>query len=256
MNFALQTKSSSGAGAPVFCPRISGSGGYAQGILIIIAALAVLYVVVQSSVHVQLSIAAAGGLLGMLAVRNRHSPLVEVDERAAMYRPTFRSDTSQLAVVGNAMLERTRKKNQPLSILVLDFSDLPELQIIYRSQAARDLVPTIERKLQRLAPSKGAVVRTGPTTFTVLLPDFDSRTTLRVLHKSFGKACCLEFALSNNEMLLVPDYVVGTLRSGTETVEDVYKVLCGDILNAQRRADRRQDYLRRERESHTRPMTL
>jgi hypothetical protein len=36
----------------------------------------------------------------------------------------------------------------------------------------------------------------------------------------------------------------------------VYQMLYGDLLEAQRHTERRQHYLRRERESHTRPMTL
>jgi PAS domain-containing protein len=42
----------------------------------------------------------------------------------------------------------------------------------------------------------------------------------------------------------------------TESVEDVYRALCGDLLKAQLHAKRRQTYLRRERESHSRPMPL
>jgi GGDEF domain-containing protein len=226
------------------------------GTLAIAAALSVLYMAVHSSVHVQLLTATAGALLGMLAVRNRHSPAFEVDEPAVLYRKPLRNDTSRLAVVGDAMLQKTRTKNRPLSIVVFDFSDLPELQIVYQGQVPRDLGPTIGEKLRGVAPAKGAVVRTGPTTFTVLLPNFDTRKTLRAVYGAFGKACCLEFAQGGSEMLLLPDFAVKTVRGGTESVEDVYQVLYGDLLEAQRHKVRRQLSLRREREWHTRPMML
>jgi hypothetical protein len=133
---------------------------------------------------------------------------------------------------------------------------LPELQNVYQGEVPRDLGPTIGARLRSIAPAKGAVVRTGPTTFTVLLPNFDTRRTLLAVYGAFGKACCLEFAQDGSEMLLLPDFVVKTVRGGTESVEDVYQVLYRDLLKAQRHTERRQHYLRRERESHTRPMTL
>lgn len=256
LTIALQTTGNHCTSAAVFCPRTPKRGGFALGALIILAALSVLYIAVQSSVYVQLFTATAGGLLGMLAVRNRYSPGVEFDDLPVAHTKFLRNDTTRLAVVGNAMLQKTRKKNQPLSIAVFEFSDLPELQIVYEGQVPRDLGPTIEKRLRSVAATKGAVVRTGPITFTVLLPNFDTRSTLRAVYGAFGKACCLEFAEGGSEMLLLPDYLVKTIRRGTESVEDVYQVLHGDLLKAQRHTERRQLYLRRERESHTRPMTL
>ena len=256
LNSAFQPTGSLCAGTPVSCSRITNRDGFALGALIVMAALSVLYVAVRSSVYVQLCTATAGGLLGMLAVRKRHSTEVEVDEPWLPGRKVFRDDAGCLAVMGNEMLQKTRNRNQPLSIVVFDFSDLPELQNIYAGQVPRDLGRTIERKLQSVAPAKGTVVRTGPTTFAVLLPNFDTRKTLRAVREAFGKACCFEFAMGDNEILLIPDYLVKTIRSGTESVEDVCKALGGDICKAQIHAKRRQIYLRRERESHSRPMTL
>jgi len=189
-------------------------------------------------------------------VRKRHSPEVEVDEPWLPDRKVSPGDASCLAVVGDAMLQKARKKNQPLSVVVFDFSDLPELQIIYEGQVPRDLGRTIANMLQNVAPAKGTVVRTGSTRFAVLLPNFDTRKTLRAVHAAFGKACCLEFALGDNEILLIPDYLVKTIRSDKESVEEVCEVLGGDIRRTQLHAKRRQIYLRRERESHSRPMTL
>ena len=224
--------------------------------MVIVAMLAALVVAVQSSVYVQLFAATVAGVLGMLAVRKRHSPEVEVDEPWLPDGKISADAASCLAVVGDAMLQKARKKNQPLSIVVFDFSDLPELQIIYEGQVPRDLGRTIANMLQNVAPAKGVVVRTGPTKFAVLLPNFDTRKTLGAVYAAFGKACCLEFALGDNEILLIPDYLVKTIRSGTHSVEDVCQALGGDIRKAQLNAERRQTYLRRERESHSRPLTL
>jgi len=223
--------------------------------MVVLAGLSVPFVALQFSVDVQLFAASAGGLLGMLAVRKRCSPQDEANDAWMPGRTIFRYDANRLAIVGNAMLQKTRKKKQPLSIVVLDFSDLPELQFVCKGEA-RDMGPTIERMLQGVAPAKGAVVRTGPTTFAVLLPNFDARKALRAVHEAFGKACCFEFALGDNEMLLMPDYLVKTIHNRTESLEDVYQVLCDELRKGQLHAERRQIYLRRERESHSRPSTL
>jgi hypothetical protein len=110
LNFALQTTGNHCTSAAVFCPMTPKRGGFALGALIILAALSVLYIAVQSSVYVQLFTAAAGGLLGMLAVRNRYSPGVEFDDLPVAHTKFLRNDTTRLAVVGNAMLQKTRKK--------------------------------------------------------------------------------------------------------------------------------------------------
>jgi GGDEF domain-containing protein len=256
LHSAFQPTGSLCAGTPVSCSRITNSDGFALSALIVMAALSVLYIAVRSSVYVQLCAATACGLLGMLAVRKRYLPEVEVDEPWLPGRKVFLGDAACLAVAGNEMLQKARKKNQPLSIVVFDFSDLPELQYIYQGQVPRDLGRTIEIKLRSVAPDKGTVVRTGPTTFTVLLPNFDTRKTLRAVCEAFGKACCFEFAMGDNEILLIPDYLVKTIRRGSESVEDVYQVLRAELLKAQLHAKRRQIYLRRERKSHSRPMTL
>lgn len=250
MDLALQTTGT--LSASVFRPRTPKPSGFTLGSLTIIAALSVVYIATQSPVYVQLFTATAGGLLGMLAVRNRYSPKVASDCFPVGHTKGFQDETDCLAVIGNALLQETRQRNQPMGIVVFDFSDLPELQIVYKGQVPRDLGPTIEDKLRSLTPAKGAVVRTRATTFTVLLPNFDTHRTVRAVSDAFGKGCCLEFAEGDSEMLLLPDYVIRTVREGTESVEDVYRVLYAELLEAQRLTERRHTYLRQERESHTR----
>lgn len=57
------------------------------------------------------------------------------------------------------------------------------------------------------------------------------------------------------EMLLVPDFMMQTVRRDTSSVEDVYRILSGDLVRGPRHEERRQIYLKAERESHTRSRT-
>lgn len=256
MNLAFQATGSLGASEPVSCPRISKRDGFAPGTLTIVSALAVLCIAVLSPLYVQLFIATAAGLLGIWVVRKRYSPPVAVGEPAGAQRKAFRSDTNRLSVVGDAMLHKTRKANQPLCIVVFDFSDLPELQTFFGGPFATSLGSEIAGKLQGIAPAKAAVVRTGPTRFAVLLPNFDGARARMAVREALGKACCLEFDLGNSEMLLVPEYTSQVVRREATSVEEVYQKLCRDLVKGQQHAERRQDYLTRERESHTRSLRL
>src|SRR6185295_20091972 len=134
VNCALQAVCNLCSSAPV-CPRMPKDSGFAPGAMVILAGLSVPFVALQFSVDVQLFAASAGGLLGMLAVRKRCSPQDEANDAWMPGRTIFRYDANRLAIVGNAMLQKTRKKKQPLSIVVLDFSDLPELQFVCKGEA-------------------------------------------------------------------------------------------------------------------------
>jgi GGDEF domain-containing protein len=244
------------AGATVFCPRLAARFGLAPGALTIGAAVLVLLVVSQARVGVQLFAATCGALLGMWAVRRRSAPAATRDEPVLPQKRTFRSDTQRLSAVGDAMLQKCRKENRPLSIAVFDFSDLPELQAVFEGRIAVSLGALIARKLQEIAPVKGVVVRTGPTTFAVLLPNFDRGRARLAIGNALGKGCCVEFDVGNSEVLLVPDHATRTVRAESASVEQVHGELCAELVKGQQHAERRQAYLTLERESHTRPQRL
>ena len=242
------------------CPRLA-RNTLTLGTLAIAASLSVLLLATQSSLAFQLVVLAATALTGLFVVRTR--PSVRIGEEAAL--PAFAITESapterrkeplrqrRLALVGNEVLARTRRQRQPLSVAVFDFSDLPELQAVVAGEVRRDLGPMIARKLKGIARSKAVVVRTGSTTFTVLMPTFDAARTRAAIAAQFGKACCIEFAVGGDEMLLVPDFLVQTVRPETSSVEDVYRMLRNDLVKGQLHEERRQAYLKSERESYSR----
>lgn len=243
--------------APEFCPRIASAAGFAPGALVIAGALVALGVAAFSPVHVQLFVATFAGLVGIWVVRERaSSPAATEGPGVAQPRKTFPADTRRLAAVGDALLRKARRNDQPLTVAVFVFADLPELQSVSEGQIARTFGSEIARKLQGIAAGKAVVVRTGPTRFAVLLRNFDSARTRQAIGAAFGKGCCLEFEMGNGEMLLVPEWRAQTVRRETASMEAVYLKLCAELVTGQRHAERRQEYIKRERESHTRPMRL
>jgi GGDEF domain-containing protein len=248
--------------ADVFCPRIAARFTFLPGALAIGGSLLVLLVAVQSSINVQLFIATLGALLGMWTVRQRARPALAplsqsaVDGQVPAQKKTFPSDTQRLSAVGDAMIAKARSDRQPLSIAVFDFIDLPELQSVFEGRIANSFGALIAKRLQLIAPTRGVVVRTGPTTFAVLLPNFDGGRTRLAIRAALGRACCIEFDVGNSEILLVPEHAAQTVRSETTSIEQVYQQLRTELAQGQRHTERRQAYLKLERESHTRPMRL
>src|SRR3569833_2302126 len=58
-----------------------------------------------------------------------------------------------------------------VSLVLLHVEGLTELRIIYGTAACRTAVETIHRALGRVASGRGFGARTGPTDYTIVLPD-------------------------------------------------------------------------------------
>jgi GGDEF domain-containing protein len=156
---------------------------------------------------------------------------------------------------GEALLRHARRAGEPLSVMVLELNDLPELECVFGRRVADQLAAITCAKLRRMAGSQGLARRTGPTTFAVLMPDLDIDDVLDAMFDEFGRSCAVELEADGDEVVLVPEFKVQTVRE-SGSVQGAYETLCHDIANA--RADK-QRYLRgleRERESHSRPMEL
>lgn len=163
-------------------------------------------------------------------------------------------DKDAMVKAGNHMLCRGRGSKQPLSIVVFELSDLPELQCVFGSRATRDFIAQTALRLQGLAARKGIAARTSPTTFTVLLPGVDRDEALAVIRAALGQPCCIELMAAGEEIVLVPELRVRTLSGDSVCVSEAYESMCRDIGQARLFEERRTKYLRRERESHSRPM--
>lgn len=177
--------------------------------------------------------------------------------RAAPATRSFSANRSALAEIGNAMLAQSRRDNEPLSMIVFDQSDLPELKSIFGAEAAQQMVARIGATLHGLAGSRGFSVRTEATVFTVLMPGHDLALALASVRQALGDTYAIEVGAQHDEMLLVPDFLAQTVRSDVQSIEELYQSMRTSISMAQRHEQRRRNYLQRERESHsTRPALL
>jgi GGDEF domain-containing protein len=157
---------------------------------------------------------------------------------------------------GDKMLARSRSENQPLSVAVFDLNDLPELESVFGAAITRKVVTQVALRLQGMASTKGLVIRTEATVFTVLMPGFGRDRAHQAIERTMGSPCCIELDADEHEIVLVPDFKVHTFRPDSAPLAQVYADLRRDISAAQQVERRRQRYLQRERESHTRPMEL
>jgi GGDEF domain-containing protein len=151
---------------------------------------------------------------------------------------------------------RTRRDNQPLSIVVFDLKDLPELESVFGADVAKEVMSQVVLRLQDLASARGLVMRTDATVFTVLMPGFGRDRAHEAIERCMGSPCCIELDAAEHELVLIPDFKVHTVRPDSGPLAGVYTDLRRDIHDAQKQERRRQRYLQLERESHTRPMDL
>lgn len=159
-------------------------------------------------------------------------------------------DKQVMFEIGNEMLLGARRKSQPLSVLVFELNDLPELELVFGSSVAREAIDKTTAELRRLTASKGVALWTSPTVCTVLLPRFSRDQAIAAVHNRLGKPCCIEFDADGDEIVLVPEFRVETVGDNT-SIEEVYESLCREIDQVLLSDQRRRKYLERERESYS-----
>lgn len=166
------------------------------------------------------------------------------------------SELQTMVAAGDELLRRSRTGNFALSVAVFDLTDLPELKSVFGSRVVQEVISKVTAKFQVMANSRGLVARTGPTVFTVLLPGFGRDRALSLIREVMGHPCCIELDGSNEEIVLIPEFMVQTVRRDAASISQVYDTLRSDLAKAHALEHKRRLYLQRERESHTRPMDL
>jgi GGDEF domain-containing protein len=161
-----------------------------------------------------------------------------------------------LFAAGEQMLAQSRRDNHAVSVVVFDLSDLPEVESVFGAAVVHEVLAEVVLRLQDLATSRGLVIRTGATVFTVLIPGLGRDRAQLAIEKTMGSPCCIELNAGDHEIVLVPDFALHTVRSGSPGLAQVQQELRRQIEDARRIEDRRRRYLQKERESHTRPMDL
>lgn len=164
-------------------------------------------------------------------------------------------DEQFLCVMGEKMLRKARAVTQPLSMVVMQVYDLPEVELVFGGAGAARAIHRVMSQLARAAICNGFVVRSAVDTFALLVPGAGTEATVAAIYAQFGKPCVIEFESDGDEVLLMPDVRVHTFRAD-ESLQQVYERVCRLIAKERGREKLRCDYIRRERESYTRPMGL
>ena len=160
-----------------------------------------------------------------------------------------------LVHVGETVLAQARAHGRPLTAVVLDFADLLEVRDIYGRHVAHKVLLRVVRKMQAVAGQQGVAFRTGKAQFTVLLPGNCEKAQAAV-QRVLGTPSRVEFDAGDSEIVLVPDVMAETAAPAVETVDELYRELAGNLAQQRNYERRRQHWLTRERERHSRPMSL
>jgi GGDEF domain-containing protein len=158
-----------------------------------------------------------------------------------------------MVAVGDGMLTRSRRDHQPLTMVVLDVNDLPQLTRVLGTDIAAQFVSQALGKLNGIATSTGFAARTAATVFTVLLPGFTHERAVAALHEALGSPCRIEYHAGEHDAVLAPEFTVQTIGGDALSVGEVYQTLRRSISQSRSGDQRRESPVRREREPLTPP---
>jgi GGDEF domain-containing protein len=162
------------------------------------------------------------------------------------------ADRRALAAAADAL---RRARGTTIALLVMQIADIVELELVFGREAVDAAVDEVFAQLTRAAAGRGRVVRTEPDTFVLLVPDVGIDQLVTNVQTGLGRSRCIEFEHEGDEIILVPD-VMGSIVAPGQPVPAAYEAVCGDLVRMRGLELQRRDYLRRERESHTRPAPL
>lgn len=172
-------------------------------------------------------------------------------------RKSWAATKDAFVAMADDMLAQTLRKRQPLSVLVMEQIDLAELAAIFGADVAQRFVRKLAATLRRVAPGRGVVVRTDAAVFAVLLPGLTRDEAHAAVKDAFGATLSIEVDAGEEEVTLVPDFLIRTVVTESVSIATLYDDMRRVLARARTDEVRRQDYLRREHESHcTRPAPL
>ncbi len=157
---------------------------------------------------------------------------------------------------GGAMLAACRAQGRPASMVLLDCSDLIEVRSIYGNRISRILMSRVVRDLRTIAGEHGLAFRSGAAEFTLLMPGMNRARALQAVHKVLGRTPRVEMDTGDDEIVMVPDLAVQEDEDESSTIGQMHEKLRAYLDSLHELEMRRQQYLTRERERHSRPMGL
>jgi diguanylate cyclase (GGDEF)-like protein len=161
-----------------------------------------------------------------------------------------------LCRAGELLLRQARQQGRPASLIILDFSDLQEVRSIYGREISRKVHAKVVAKMKAIAGPRGLAARTGKGQFSILVPGAGREQAQATVQRLLGKPSRIEFEAGHSEIVLVPDLLCEMAAPDVETVDELYCEVARGLAEMRAREQRRQHYLQRERERHSRPMSL
>ena len=158
--------------------------------------------------------------------------------------------------LGAGVLQAARRDGRKMTAVLLDFADLLEVRDIYGRQVSQRVLTRVVRKVQAIAGAQGTAFRTGKAQFTVLLPGASREKAQAAVQRVLGTPCRVEFDAGDSEIVLVPDVLAELAAPAVETIDELYHDLARSLAEQREYEKRRQHWLTRERERHSRPMSL
>ncbi len=208
------------------------------------------------------------GAMAQTALASAFPLLLAMKFGAAMRRPddaleggridgaTSLYNKAGLLAHGDELLAAGRRERRPVSMAVFDCADLLEVRSIYGSRVARKVMARVVKKLDAVAAGTGLAARTGPAEFAIVLPGIGRDKAIAAIQRVLGKPGRIEFDAGDDEIVLVPSFAVQTVEAGGESAQELYDALRGELTRIDEAEQRRQHYLQRERERHSRPMGI
>ncbi|MBK0393213.1 GGDEF domain-containing protein [Ramlibacter algicola] len=139
------------------------------------------------------------------------------------------------------------------SLVVLSFDDLPESAVLWGDAAANALMLRIAHALRRAAGRRGLAARTGPVQFAVLLPGRCRQSAIDAVTAVLGQPCRVELDWHGEELVCVPDVAAEVWEGEEGGIAPLLEQLCASLARHRNRRARHHDFIRRERERHSRP---
>jgi GGDEF domain-containing protein len=137
----------------------------------------------------------------------------------------------------------------------MQLPELREFNELFGKSAGDAAARRAFSELLRVAGTEGIPARTEADTFALFMPRHTAEELTELFERTVGRAFSIEFESHGHEVLLLPEVLARRVRSD-ETIASAYQTLCHDIAQTRNCEQRRQTYLRKERESHTRPSPL
>jgi len=206
---------------------------------------------------VELTALLAGvGAWGLLALRRRRAAAPGEAQDSMSAQERWASHRAALYQIGDNMVIDAVRTGEPMSVVVFEQVDLPELRDIFGAAAARAVVADFTAKLKALAGTRGLAVRADATTWAVLLPGHDDQSTVAAVKQAMGASLAAESDAADEEILLVPRIAMHTVGQRVAPMRSIYREMREKIQQAHSSELMRQEYLRRERERHSRTASL